>query len=63
MNIQIAGAASQQSEVAEEINRNISNIHATSDHNSVAAQQTSEQAHELSRLAGELSSLVGRFDL
>ena len=63
MNIQIAGAASQQSEVAEEINRNISNIHTSSDHNSVTAQQTSEQARDLSRLAGELSNLVGRFDL
>ena len=63
MNTQIATAAEQQSAVAEEINRNITNISRIADTTSVDATQTSQISEELVRLAAELNRLVGQFKL
>ncbi|WP_213663345.1 methyl-accepting chemotaxis protein [Stutzerimonas stutzeri] len=63
MNTQIATAAEQQSAVAEEINRNITNISRIADTTSADATQTSQISEELVRLAAELNRLVGQFKL
>ncbi|MFZ5580393.1 MAG: HAMP domain-containing methyl-accepting chemotaxis protein [Pseudomonadota bacterium] len=61
MNGSIANAVSAQSTVAEEINRNVSNISLLSDQTSVAAQQTAVASHQLERLAEALQERVRRF--
>ena len=53
----------QQSAVAEEINRNITNISRIADTTSADATQTSQISEELVRLAAELNRLVGQFKL
>ncbi|OOE10285.1 methyl-accepting chemotaxis protein [Stutzerimonas degradans] len=63
MNTQIATAAEQQSAVAEEINRNITNISRIADTTSADATHTSQISEELVRLAAELNRLVGQFKL
>ena len=47
MNMQIAGAAEQQSITAEEINRNIVNISAVAEENAAGARQTSQAIDDL----------------
>ena len=61
MNNQIAGAAEEQTAVAEEINRNINNISAVSDKTSIGARNTSEACNELLELADQLRATVGQF--
>lgn len=61
MNNQIAGAAEEQTAVAEEINRNINNISAVSDETATGARNTSEACKELSSLADQLRSTIGHF--
>ncbi len=61
MNNQIASAAEEQTAVAEEINRNISNISRVSEETSVGAKNTAEACHELLALADQLRSMVGNF--
>lgn len=63
MNLQIASAADQQYSVAEEINRNISNITRVSGETSQAAQQTTETSHNLASLAVELQQMISRFKI
>jgi len=61
MNNQIASAAEEQTAVAEEINRNISNISRVSEETSIGAKNTAEACHELLALADQLRSMVGNF--
>ena len=61
MNNQIASAAEEQTAVAEEINRNISNISHVTEETSQGAKNTAEACHELLELANQLRSTVGNF--
>jgi len=61
MNNQIASAAEEQTAVAEEINRNISNIGRVSEETSVGAKNTATACNELMELANELRATVGSF--
>lgn len=61
MNIQIAEAARQQSQVADEINHNISFITDAAEMTSSSTEQVNTAADELAKLANELQSRIGRF--
>ncbi len=61
MNNQIASAAEEQTAVAEEINRNISNISHVSEETSIGAKNTADACNELMELANQLRSTVGNF--
>jgi len=61
MNTQIASASEEQSAVAEEINKNISNISDVAQQTATGAAQTAGASQELARLAEELQALVNRF--
>lgn len=61
MNNQIAQAAEEQTAVAEEINRNISNISHVSEETSVGAKNTASACNELLELANQLRATVGSF--
>jgi methyl-accepting chemotaxis protein len=61
MNNQIASAAEEQSAVAEEINRNVSNINTVSVETSNAAKNTADACQELLDLANHLRATVGNF--
>ncbi|MDX8125792.1 methyl-accepting chemotaxis protein [Methylomonas sp. LW13] len=61
MNNQIATAAEQQTAVAEEINRNVSNISYVSQETSSGAKHTADACHELLELANQLRQTVGHF--
>lgn len=61
MNNQIANAAEEQTAVAEEINRNISNIGRVSEETSLGAKNTATACNELMQLANELRATVGSF--
>lgn len=61
MNNQIASAAEEQTAVAEEINRNISNIGRVSEETSVGAKNTADACADLLELANQLRSTVGNF--
>jgi methyl-accepting chemotaxis protein len=63
MNTQIATAAEEQSAVAEEVNRNITNISHIADKTSEGAKHTAQISEELVRLAAELQRQVSRFKL
>ena len=61
MSLRTAAATEQQSQVSEEINRNLHQLH----DQSVVADQIADQNYvlinELKEVAGHLSGLVGRF--
>lgn len=61
MNNQIAHAAEEQTAVAEEINRNVSNISHVSEETAIGAQNTATACNELLELANHLRSTVGSF--
>ncbi|MDT4328868.1 methyl-accepting chemotaxis protein [Methylomonas sp. MED-D] len=61
MNNQIASAAEEQTAVAEEINRNISNISHVSEETSIGAKNTADACRELLELANQLRTTVGSF--
>ncbi len=63
MNTQIATAAEEQSSVAEEINRNVTNVSQLSEQNATASNQTTASSEELARMAQHLQLLIGRFRL
>jgi methyl-accepting chemotaxis protein len=61
MNQHISEAARQQGEVAEEINRNISNITQVADQTSQGTESLEEASGQLGGLSQQLQSLVGHF--
>ncbi|VAW74300.1 Methyl-accepting chemotaxis sensor/transducer protein [hydrothermal vent metagenome] len=61
MNTQIASAAEEQSAVAEEIDRNITNIRQLGDQTASGATQTASSSQEMAQLAVQLQTLVGQF--
>ncbi|MGR8929824.1 MAG: methyl-accepting chemotaxis protein [Gammaproteobacteria bacterium] len=61
MNNQIANAAEEQTAVAEEINRNISNISHVSEETAVGAKNTAMACSELLELADKLRTTVRSF--
>ncbi len=63
MNQQIAAAAEQQSSVAEEINRSVTNIRSSADQSSMAMEGTAASSIELASLSNELQGMVEHFRL
>ncbi len=61
MNMQIASAAEEQTAVAEEINRNITNIKEVADEGATSSQHIAAASEELSGLSNKLQSLVAVF--
>jgi len=61
MNAQIASAAQQQSLVAEDVNQNISRIHASTVETTAGSTQVSAASEELSALARRLLERVSFF--
>ena len=61
MNAQIAASAEEQSQVSEEINKNIVSIAEVTDNSLMQAENTSEESLKLVTLARDLESLVGQF--
>jgi methyl-accepting chemotaxis protein len=61
MNTQIASAVEEQSAVAEELNKNISNISRIAEMSAEGSHQTAAASGEIRNLADQLDSLVGRF--
>jgi aerotaxis receptor len=60
MNTQIATASEQQSHVAEEINKNISNITHVVEQTAAGAANTARASEDLLKLAGGLKSLINQ---
>lgn len=63
MNQQIAASVTQQSAVAEDINRSILSISASADQTATASEETLQSNQELSRLGAELQTLASQFKL
>ncbi|MCH8538557.1 MAG: methyl-accepting chemotaxis protein, partial [Alkalimonas sp.] len=63
MNQQIAAAALQQSTVAEEINRSLTNIQVAGEQSSVAIEETAKTSATLSQLGLEQQELTQQFRL
>ncbi len=63
MNLQIASAAHEQSMVAEEMTRNVTQINQMADETAEGARQTEQTSRELHSLAGELQGLVQQFKM
>jgi methyl-accepting chemotaxis protein len=63
MNTQIATAAEEQSAVAQEIDRNVTNIHQVAGKTADGATQTASASDELARLAAGMQQLVAHFKL
>lgn len=61
LNTQIATAAEEQQHVAEDINRNVTEIKNAADEVSDIAVSTSENGNEMNRLSSILTELVGKF--
>ena len=58
---QIAAAAEEQSQVAEEINQNVTRIVDAAQRSDTGVSQTTEASEELARLGETLRALVGQF--
>ena len=63
MNTQIASAAEEQSAVAEEINRNVTNISQIGDQTAEGVGQTAAASENLAQLSTQLQTVVGQFKL
>lgn len=63
MNTQIATAAGEQTSVADEINRNITNITQVADQSAEGARHTTKISEEMVQLTANLEALVSRFRL
>ncbi|AFU98468.1 methyl-accepting chemotaxis protein [Simiduia agarivorans] len=63
MNLQIASAAEEQSQVAKEIDRAISRIGTLSDEANQGVAQTAQSSQQLSDLSKKLNQLIGEFRL
>lgn len=61
MTSQIASASEEQSQVSEEINRNLQSISTVADESSTASSQVAAASEQLSRLAAKLRDQVNRF--
>jgi methyl-accepting chemotaxis protein len=61
MNAQIATAAEEQHQVAEDINRHISQIHGDAQLAANLAESARGDSHSLTNLSEELNGLVHRF--
>ena len=61
MNLHIASAVEEQSQVAEEINRNISNISQLAEHSAVQSVQSQGASEALSHRAKDMHDMVLRF--
>lgn len=61
MNTQIATAATEQSTVAEDINKNIDTINSISESTANSAQQTAQSSNSLSTISTRLHGLVSSF--
>jgi len=61
MNLQIANAAKEQTEVAEDINKNIIEINMIAEQTSSHSKDTAQTSTELSDLAKQLAGVVGQF--
>jgi methyl-accepting chemotaxis protein len=61
MTAQIASAAEEQTQVTEEINRNVTQIAQAVEATAQGAEQTAAAGEELARIAAELQASVGRF--
>ncbi len=61
MNSQIATAATEQSSVAEEINRNIATISQVADQTAASTQQLESASRQLGELSARLRELIGHF--
>lgn len=61
MNIQIAAAAEEQTQTAEDINRNVVNITQLVANTSAGSQRTADAGESLARLASDLKTLVTQF--
>lgn len=61
MNLQIATAAEEQSQVAEEMARSVSDIRTVSDEASEGAQHTASASQRLAELSQQLQTLTHRF--
>ena len=61
MNQQIAAAAEQQSSVAEEISRSVTQIRSSADQSAVAMRGNASSSIELAQLGAELKGMVGHF--
>jgi len=63
MNQQIAAAAEQQSSVAEEISRSVTQIRGSADQAALAMQGNARSSVALAQLGDELKGMVGHFRL
>jgi len=63
MNQQIAAAAEQQSSVAEEISRSVTQIRTSADQAALAMQDNARSSIELAQLGKDLKGMVGHFRL
>ncbi|MFB4393761.1 methyl-accepting chemotaxis protein [Pseudomonas sp. LS_2] len=63
MNQQIAAAAEQQSSVAEEISRSVTQIRGSADQAALAMRDNARSSVELAQLGDELKGMVGHFRL
>ncbi|QXI49238.1 methyl-accepting chemotaxis protein [Pseudomonas anuradhapurensis] len=63
MNQQIAAAAEQQSSVAEEISRSVTQIRSSADQAALAMQDNARSSVELAQLGTDLKGMVGHFRL
>lgn len=61
MNIQVSAAVEQQSQVAEEVNRSITNISDIAEQSGQSVEQTAQACGELAHLANRLQVMVSRF--
>lgn len=63
MNQQIAAAAEEQSSVAEEINRSVTQIRSSADQSALAMRGNASSSIELAQLGNDLKGMVGHFRL
>ncbi len=63
MSEQMAHAAHSQSSLAQEINSNISQIHAVTEQTMQGAEKTEKAGHDLQQLANKLDTLVHQFKI
>lgn len=61
MNSQIASASKQQSTVADELNRNVTNIHQVSEQSEQQSNMMLDACNELAKMGEQLQQVVARF--